>query len=104
MKLNEKKFFALAKEEGFESADLTSNESSSLSVSIFHGEVDSLTNNSSYELVARGIYNRTQGPPAGAREELEHEDQPEGARARPQVRDRSHRLRRLRQGARPPVR
>ena len=50
MKLNEKKFFALAKESGLESADLTSNESSSLSVSIFHGEVDSLSNNSSYEL------------------------------------------------------
>ena len=61
MKLNEKKFFALAKEEGFESADLTSNESSSLSVSIFHGEVDSLTNNSSYELVARGIYKGKMG-------------------------------------------
>ena len=61
MKLNEKKFFALAKEEGIEAADLTSNESSSLSVSIYHGEVDSLTNNSSYELVARGIYKGKMG-------------------------------------------
>jgi len=61
MKLNERKFFAIAKEEGFESADLTSNESSSLSVSVFHGEVDSLTNNSSYELVARGIYKGKMG-------------------------------------------
>ena len=61
MKLNEKKFFALAKESGLESADLTSNESSSLSVSIFHGEVDSLSNNSSYELVARGIYKGKMG-------------------------------------------
>ena len=61
MKLNEKKFFALAKESGLESADLTSNESSSLSVSVFHGEVDSLTNNSSYELVARGIYKGKMG-------------------------------------------
>ena len=61
MKLNEKKFFALAKEEGFESADLTTNESSSLSVSVFHGEVDSLTSNSSYELVARGIYKGKMG-------------------------------------------
>ena len=61
MKLNEKKFFALAKEAGLESADLTSNETSSLSVSVFHGEVDSLTNNSSYELVARGIYKGKMG-------------------------------------------
>ena len=61
MKINEKKFFALAKEANLESADLTSSESSSLSVSIFHGEVDSLTNNSSYELVARGIYKGKMG-------------------------------------------
>ena len=61
MKLNEKKFFALAKEEGIEAADLTSNESNSLSVSVYHGEVDSLTNNSSYELVARGIYKGKMG-------------------------------------------
>jgi len=61
MRLDEKKFFALAKQEGFEAADLTSNESSALSVSIFHGEVDSLTNNSSYGLVARGIYNGKMG-------------------------------------------
>ena len=61
MKLNEKKFFASAKEEGIEAADLTSNESNSLSVSVYHGEVDSLTNNSSYELVARGIYKGKMG-------------------------------------------
>ena len=61
MKLNEKKFFALAKEQGLESADLTSHGSSSLAVSIFHGEVDSLTNNNSYELVARGIYKDRMG-------------------------------------------
>ena len=61
MKLNEKKFFALAKESGLESTDITSSEASSLSVSVFHGEVDSLTNNSSYELVARGIYKGKMG-------------------------------------------
>ena len=61
MKLNDKKFFELAKASGLESADITSNESSSLSVSIFHGEVDSLTNNSSFELVARGIYKGKMG-------------------------------------------
>ena len=61
MKLNDKKFFALAKEAGIEAADFTCNESNSLSVSIFHSEVDSLTNNSSYELVARGIYKGKMG-------------------------------------------
>ena len=61
MKLNEKKFFALAKEEGIEAAEITINEANSLSVSIFHSEVDSLTNNSSYELVARGIYKGKMG-------------------------------------------
>ena len=61
MKLNDKKFFALAEEEGIEAAEVTINEASSLSVSIFHSEVDSLTNNSSYELVARGIYKGKMG-------------------------------------------
>ena len=61
MKLNDKKFFELAKSSGFESADLASNEATSLSVSIYHSEVDSLTNNSSYELVARGIYKGKMG-------------------------------------------
>lgn len=61
MKLNEKKFFELTKENRLESADLSSIQSSSLSVSLFHGEIDSFTNNSSYELVARGIYNGKMG-------------------------------------------
>ncbi len=61
MKLNEKKFFALAKDAGFDAADITVNESSSLSVSTYHSEVDSLTNNSSFELVARGIYKGKMG-------------------------------------------
>ena len=56
MKLNEKKFFELAKESGLESADVSVSESSSLSISLFHGEIDSFTNNDSFELVARGIY------------------------------------------------
>lgn len=61
MKLNEKKFFELAKENGLESADLSSSEASSLAVSIYHGEIDSFTKNSSYELVARGIYKGKMG-------------------------------------------
>ena len=61
MKLNEKRFFELAKKEGLESADLSSSEASSLAVSVYHGEIDSFTNNSSYELVARGIYKGKMG-------------------------------------------
>ena len=61
MKLNEKIFFELAKENGLESSDLTVSESSSLSVSLFHGEIDSFSNNNSYELVARGIYKGKMG-------------------------------------------
>jgi len=61
MKLNEKKFFELAKENGLESSDLTVSESGSLSVSLFHGEIDSFTKNDSYELVARGIYKGKMG-------------------------------------------
>ena len=61
MKINENKFFALAKEAGIEAADITVDESSSLSVSIYHSNVDSLTNNSSFELVARGIYKGKMG-------------------------------------------
>lgn len=61
MKLNEKNFFELAKAEKFESADISSVESKSLSVSVFHGEIDSFTNNESFNLVARGIYNKKMG-------------------------------------------
>lgn len=61
MKLNEKKFFELAKAEKFESADISSVESKSLSVSVFHGQIDSFTNNESFNLVARGIYNKKMG-------------------------------------------
>ena len=61
MKLNDKQFYNLALKSGLESADLTSNESSELSISLFHGEIDSFTNNTSYNLVARGIYNGKMG-------------------------------------------
>lgn len=55
MRFNEKKFYELAKENYFESADLSSTESNSITVSIFHKEIDSLTQSNSYSLVARGI-------------------------------------------------
>ena len=61
MKLNEKAFYDLALKNGLESADLSSTEANSLSISLFHGEIDSFTNNTSYSLVARGIYNGKMG-------------------------------------------
>ena len=57
MKLNTKKFFELAKAAGFEASDLNFSKSHSLSVSIYHGEVDSLSQNETSVLNARGIYN-----------------------------------------------
>lgn len=61
MKLNEKKFYELARANKFESADLTSRENSALSVSVFHGQVDSVSNESSFIQIARGIYNGKMG-------------------------------------------
>lgn len=57
MRLNEKKFFELAKENGFEAADLSYSHSISTSVSIFHGEIDSFTEHETISLDARGIVN-----------------------------------------------
>jgi len=57
MKLNEKKFFELCKLEGIEASDLTLVENYSLNTSVFHGEVDSYTENSTTSLNARGIIN-----------------------------------------------
>lgn len=57
MRLNEKKFFELAKENGFEAADLSLSHSASTSVSIFHKEIDSYTEHETIVLTARGIIN-----------------------------------------------
>lgn len=57
MKLNEKLFFELAKENKFESADLYFKRQYALSTSIFHGEVDSMTEHDTHTLTARGIIN-----------------------------------------------
>lgn len=57
MIFNEKKFYELAKENGFEAADLIFDHSFSLSVSVFHNEVDSFTESDSYGVSARGIIN-----------------------------------------------
>ncbi len=57
MKLNEKKFFELAKENGFEAADLVFSHSYELSCSTFHKEVESLNESDSYSVIGRGIVN-----------------------------------------------
>ena len=55
MRLNEKKFFELAKRNGFEAADISFSHNISTSVSIFHKEIDSLTEHDTISLNARGI-------------------------------------------------
>lgn len=57
MRLNDKKFFELAKANKFEAADLYLHRSYSLSVSVFHKEVNSFTQSDSYKVIARGILN-----------------------------------------------
>jgi len=57
MRLNEKKFFELAKANGFEAADLSYSHSTSTSLSIFHSEIDSFTEHETISLDARGIVN-----------------------------------------------
>lgn len=60
-KLNEKKFFELAKASGLESAELTIFDAKSLSISLYHGEVDSFKDENTFMLVARGIYDGKMG-------------------------------------------
>ena len=55
--LNENKFFELAKQKGFEAADVYFSRNYSLSMSVFRGQVDSFTQNDNYILTARGIVN-----------------------------------------------
>ena len=51
------KFFALAKEAGLQEVELFISESRSLSISMFHGEVDEYKDNNGYSILARGILN-----------------------------------------------
>ena len=51
------KFFALAKEAGLEEVELYISESRTLSISLFHGEVNEYTDNNGYSILARGILN-----------------------------------------------
>lgn len=55
------KFFALAKEAGIEECELSFVTSSSLSFSLFHGEIDEYTSNTSSSYLARGIYKGKMG-------------------------------------------
>lgn len=51
------KFFALAKEAGLEEVELYISESRSLSISLFHEEVDEYKDNNGYSILARGLIN-----------------------------------------------
>ena len=50
-------FFKLAKETGIEEAELYIGESRSLSISLFHGEIDNYSDNNGYTILARGMIN-----------------------------------------------
>ena len=55
------RFFELAKKAGIEEAEFTFSSTSSLSFSLFHGEIDSYSNNKSFSFYARGIYKGKMG-------------------------------------------
>ena len=50
-------FFKLAKEAGIEEAELYIGESRSLSISLFHGDIDNYSDNNGYTILARGMIN-----------------------------------------------
>ena len=50
-------FFKLAKEAGIEDAELYVGENRSLSISLFHGEIDNYSDNNGYTILARGMIN-----------------------------------------------
>ena len=51
------KFFALAKEAGISESQIQISKSSSLTIKLFHHEIDNYQVNSSQSVVACGIYN-----------------------------------------------
>ncbi len=61
MKINVNKFFELAKEKGLEACDVSFSHSKETNVSLFHNEVDSLSQSNTFTLLARGIYNGKMG-------------------------------------------
>ena len=50
-------FFKLAKEAGIEECELYIGENRSLSISLFHGEIDNYSDNNGYTILARGMIN-----------------------------------------------
>ena len=57
MRINTKKFYELAKAHGFEAADLVISKGHSLSASVFHGEIESYSEENTAVATARGIIN-----------------------------------------------
>ncbi len=57
MRFNTKKFFELAKQHHFEAADLSISKGHSLSASLYHGEIESYSEENTIEATARGIVN-----------------------------------------------
>jgi len=55
MKINAKKFFDLAKARGFEAADLSMESGHSMSMSVFHGELENYSEENTSSCIARGI-------------------------------------------------
>ena len=51
------KFFAMAKEAGLSEVELYVSENHTLSISLFHGEVDNYSDNNGYSILARGLLN-----------------------------------------------
>jgi len=74
MKLNEKKFYELAKAKGLEAAAITVSKSHSLSCEVFHSEVSSMTTSDNFSVIAKGIYNGKMG---SVRVEVIDKDSPE---------------------------
>ncbi len=57
MRFNTKKFYELAKSRGFEAADLVISQGHSLSASVYHGEIESYSEENTIDATARGIIN-----------------------------------------------
>lgn len=57
MRFNTKKFFELAKAHGFEAADLNISKGHSMSVTLYHGEIENYSEENTTDAVARGIIN-----------------------------------------------
>lgn len=57
MRFNTKKFFELAKSRGFEAADLSIVKGHSLSATVYHGEIESYSEENTIEATGRGIVN-----------------------------------------------